>query len=127
MINNTQYIIQGTIVDKDNNPIKGVTVTIHYNILQANTVSDNYGQFVFDSNTTPFIKGVDNSLITLSFNSDKYKSTTISLPPPSSTPTEIIPPIEGPTFNNGKYTYKVGNKEFSSIDQSVAKFRVNSY
>ena len=127
MINNTQYIIQGTIVDKDNNPIKGVTVTIHYNILQANTVSDNYGQFVFDSNTTPFIKGVDNSLITLSFNSDKYKSTTISLPPPTSNPTKTIPPIEGPIFNNSKYVYKVGNKEFSSIDRNYAKSQANSY
>jgi len=122
-----QYIIQGEIIDRYGSAIKGVTVTIKYQENQANTLSDVKGQFVFDSNTTPFIKGVDNSLITLTFNKEKFKPLTITVPPPTYLPLETVPPIEGPTTNGTDYIYKVGDKEFKSSKQSVAQSKANSY
>lgn len=126
-MDNIQYIIQGTIIDRYGSSIKGVNITIKYQENKADTTSDNLGQFVFNSNTTPFIKGVDNSLITLTFNKEKFKPLTITVPPPNSLPLETIPPIEGPTTDGTNYIYKVGDKVFTSSKQSVAQSKANTY
>jgi hypothetical protein len=131
MEDNILYIIQGTIIDRYGEAIKGVTITIKYQDNQANTTSDGSGQFIFDSNSTPFIKGVNNSLITLTFNKEAYQPLTIDLPEPTILPIETIPSIEGPTrveaLDEITYTYKVGDKEFSSKLQSVAQSKANNY
>lgn len=130
-MDNILYIIQGTIIDRYGDPIKGVTVTIKYQDNQSATTSDASGQFIFDSNTTPFIKGVDNSLITLNFNKEKYQPTTINLPTPTISPIETIPNIEGPirleVLDEITYVYKVGDKEFKSQNSSVAQSKANNY
>ena len=132
-----QYIIQGEIIDRYGDAIKGVTVTIKYNLpsplppLQSNTTSDIKGQFVFDSNTTSFIKGIDNSLLTLTFDKENFKPLTINLPPPVTTPSETVPDIEGPirlnVIDEVVYVYKVGDKEFQSKNNSVAQSKANTY
>ena len=125
------YIVQGEIIDRYGDLVRGVTVTIKSNGNQASTTSDDIGRFVFNSDITPFIKGVDNSSITLTFDKERFKSTTITLPGPSIVPTETIPPIEGPTriesLDEITYVYKVGNKEFTSKNQSIAQSKANNY
>jgi hypothetical protein len=128
------YVIQGTIVDNYGTSVGGVTVTIKYQSNESSTKSDPSGQFVFDSNTTPFIKGVDNSLITLTFTKDKFKPFTLTpLPSPTTSALETIPDIEGPNRIEDKvadevtYVYKVGDKEFKSKSASAAKSKADNY
>jgi len=130
-MDNILYIVQGTIIDRYGDAIKGVTVTIKYELLQSTTTSDISGQFVFDSNTTPFIKGIDNSLITLTFDKENFKQQTVNLPPPAIVPSETVPSVEGPTrlnvIDDVFYIYKVGDKEFRSQNNSVAQSKATTY
>lgn len=129
------YIIQGTIIDNYGDAVKDVTVTIKYQGDQANTISSGLGQFVFSSNTTPFIKGVDNSLITLTFTKEKFKPLTITVPPPTISPIETLPPNPGETeptrinLPDGdiQYVYKVGDREFKSTNRSIAQSKASTY
>ena len=128
------YVIQGTVIDGSNGAnIGGVTVTIKYQSNESSTKSDPSGQFVFDSNTTPFIKGVDNSLITLTFTKDNFKPFTLTpLPPPTIPAFETIPDVVGPNRvtlpdDDIQYVYKVGDKEFKSISNSKAKILADNY
>ena len=127
------YIIQGTIIDNYGANVEGVTVTIKYQSNESTTKSNSLGQFIFDSNTTPFIKGVDNSLITLTFTKDKFKSFILTpLPSPTTLALETIPDIEGPnrvTLPDGdiQYVYKVGDKEFKSTSNTVAKSKADNH
>ena len=129
-----QYEIRGIIVDNYGDIIEGVTVTIKYQNNENSTTSSNLGKFVFTSTTTPFIKGVDNSLITLTFTKDKFKSLTITLPPPTQTPTPILPenpttkdPIRLTILDEVYYVYKVGDIEFKSTNVSTAKNKAYNY
>ena len=127
------YVIQGTVIDGYGTNVEGVTVTIKYQSNESTTKSDPSGQFVFDSNTTPFIKGVDNSLITLTFTKDKFKPFTLTpLPPPTISALETVPDIEGPNRvtlpdDDIQYVYKVGDKEFKSTSNTVAKGKADNY
>jgi hypothetical protein len=127
------YVIQGTVIDNYGTNVGGVTVTIKYQNDESSTKSDSSGQFVFDSNTTPFIKGADNSLITLTFTKDKFKSFTLTpLPAPTISAIETVPDVEGPnrvTLPDGdiQYVYKVGDKEFKSTSNTVAKGKADNY
>ena len=127
------YVIQGTVIDGYGTNVEGVTVTIKYQSNESTTKSDPSGQFVFDSNTTSFIKGVDNSLITLTFTKDKFKSFTLTpLPAPTISAIETVPDVEGPnrvTLPDGdiQYVYKVGDKEFKSTSNTAAKSKADNY
>jgi len=132
---NIIYIIQGTIIDNYGDAVKDVTVTIEYQSNQASTISSGLGQFIFNSNTTPFIKGIDNSLITLTFTKEKFKPLTITVPSPTTLPIETLPPNPGETeptrinLPDGdiQYVYKVGDKEFKSTNRSVAQSKAGTY
>jgi hypothetical protein len=129
-----KYEIRGIIINNYGDILEGVNVTIKYQNNEISTISSNLGQFIFTSNTAPFIKGVDNSLITLTFTKDKYKSLTITLPPPTQTPTPILPtdptttdPIRINVLDEVYYVYKVGDIEFKSTNLSVAKKKAYNY
>jgi len=129
-----KYEIRGVIVDNYGDIIEGVTVIIKYQNNENSTTSSNSGQFIFTSTTTPFIKDVDNSLITLTFTKDKFKSLTITLPPPTQTPTPILPkdptttdPIRLTVLDEVYYVYKVGDTEFKSTNVSTAKKKAYNY
>ena len=129
-----KYEIRGVIVDNYGNIIEGATVTIKYQNNEKSTTSSNSGQFIFTSTTTPFIKDVDNSLITLTFTKDKFKSLTITLPPPTQTPTPILPkdptttdPIKLTVLDEIYYVYKVGDIEFKNTNVNTAKKKAYNY